>query len=576
MQVAAIIRDMNSTPSFSQQSSKSANHRSRGRLLRFLADEVDTSWTPVLLAIGFAGIAETGILALINFAAGEVFNGEQSTLLALAFVAMNAALFWTQWFALGRASDAVEQAISTIKNRVSDKLRRSDLRFVEDQGGIEAYGPLTQIGVISQGTVILISTGQAVSLLFFVFVYLAILSPANLVAILAILAVCIPLFIGGYAGTRALMQQASTTEEGFFRRFGEVLNGFTEIAADRNLSDALMDELESTSAETLQIKAATATRQVRDINFASFMVSLLLFAVVFTVPVVVDESGPRIHELATAVLFLFGSVGELATTVPVLGRFDASVSNLYDLEERLDRAVAVADGLPPVEGLREFKRIELEGVRFRYVDDAKQTTFTVGPIDLTLHGGELLFIVGGNGSGKSTLLKLLTGLYRPDAGQVRLDGHALVDAERPRYRTLFATVFTDFHLFQRLYSLPDLDPAEVERRLAELGLAEKTRYSEQGFSNLKLSTGQKKRIALLSALLKERPIVVLDEMAADQDPTFRRHFYEEMLPALKAQGLTLVCVTHDDHYFHIADRVLTMREGQLVDFLRGDTPRGTV
>jgi putative ATP-binding cassette transporter len=107
----------------------------------------------------------------------------------------------------------------------------------------------------------------------------------------------------------------------------------------------------------------------------------------------------------------------------------------------------------------------------------------------------------------------------------------------------------------------------AERALAAvkdgLGLAGKTRYGADGFSSLALSTGQKKRIALLAALLKERPILVLDELAADQDPQFRRHFYEELLPALKAQGLTLVCVTHDDHYFHVADRVLAMREGRL-------------
>jgi putative ATP-binding cassette transporter len=276
------------------------------------------------------------------------------------------------------------------------------------------------------------------------------------------------------------------------------------------------------------------------------------------------ESGTQIHQLATAVLFLFGPVGELATTLPVLGRFDAAVTDLYALEDRLDRATGAADGLPSADGVAAFEQVELAGVGFHYAERDGQTTFAVGPLDLCLRPGELVFVVGGNGSGKSTLLKLLTGLYRPASGRVLLDGRVVDDAERPRYRTLFATVFTDFHLFERLYGLPDIDPAEVERGLAELGLADKTRYTDTGFSSLALSTGQKKRIALLAALLKARPIVVLDELAADQDPAFRRRFYEEMLPALKARGLTLVCVTHDDHYFHVADRVLAMREGRLL------------
>jgi putative ATP-binding cassette transporter len=248
-----------------------------------------------------------------------------------------------------------------------------------------------------------------------------------------------------------------------------------------------------------------------------------------------------------------------------MAKVDAAVGALYALEARLDRALADADGLAPAEPVRGFERIELDGVGFRYTDPNGQTSFAVGPLSLTLARGEILFIVGGNGSGKSTLLKLLTGLYRPDTGRVRLDGRVLVDAERPAYRTLFAAVFTDFHLFERLYGLPDIDPDLVNRRLAELGLAEKTRYTDDGFSHLALSTGQKKRIALLAALLKERPILVLDELAADQDPAFRRRFYEELLPALKADGLTVICVTHDDHWFHVADRVLTVSDGRLVE-----------
>ena len=556
--------------------------RSGRHLYRFLADEVDARWVLIGLAILLAGLGEALLLALINLAAEGIYAGEERWLLALAFGGVFAASAAAQWLALSRSSDAVEGAIAGIKIRVAEKLRRSSLRVVEAQGGIDAYAPLTRIGVISQGTVLLVLAAQALSVLAFVCIYLALLSPASLVAIVAILAVTLPVLGAGYEGTRSLLQRAAAVEGRFFHRFGELVSGFSDVVMDRRLSDGLLADLGRISRESLDAKLAATERHVRDINFASSMLSLLMFAVMFAVPLTLGQDGGMSHELATAVLFLFGPVGELAAAIPVLGRFDAAVSDLYALEARLDHASAAADDLPPAVGPRGFERIELAGVGFHYdlADTAigeapageRQTAFAVGPLDLTLRRGELVFIVGGNGSGKSTLLKLLTGLYRPAAGRVLLDGKAIADDARPAYRTLFATVFTDFHLFERLHGQPDVDPAAVNERLAELGLAGKTRYTAGGFTDLALSTGQRKRIALLAALGKERPILVLDELAADQDPPFRRRFYEEMLPALKEQGLTLVCVTHDDHYFHVADRVLRMRDGRLLEQGRGGSP----
>jgi putative ATP-binding cassette transporter len=541
-----------------------ATRRGGPNLLRFVVDEVQAPWVPIVLAIIGSGVAETMLLAIINLAAGGIYLGDRPWLLAAVFTGVFALLMGAQWFALTRTSDAVEHAIAGAKIRVGGKLLPSSLRSIEARGGVDAYTPLTRVGVISQGTVLLVSSAQAVSGLLFIAIYLALLSPANLLVICAILAVCLPFFSGAYRATRGLLREAAGIEARLFHRFTELIQGFSEVVLDRQLSDGLMAELDQTSTAALQRKTEVAERQVRDINFTSSMLSLLLFAVVFVVPLALGESSINIHALATAVLFLFGPVGELAITIPVLGRFDAAVSDLYALEDGLDRAAGESDGLSPVQGLTEFQHIELADVGFHYSERGEQGAFGVGPLNLTLHRGEMLFIVGGNGSGKSTLLKLLTGLYPPDSGRVLLDGRSVGEAERPAYRTLFAAVFTDFHLFPRLHGRPGIDPDMVNRRLAELGLGNKTRFGADGFHDLELSTGQRKRIALLAATLKERPILVLDELAADQDPAFRRHFYEEMLPQFKARGLTLVCVTHDDQFFHVADRVLMMREGRFV------------
>jgi putative ATP-binding cassette transporter len=191
----------------------------------------------------------------------------------------------------------------------------------------------------------------------------------------------------------------------------------------------------------------------------------------------------------------------------------------------------------------------------------------VGPADFTLRSGELVFITGGNGSGKSTFLKLLAGLYRPDAGQIRFDGILVTDSTREAYRQLITAIFVDYHLFQRLYGIPDPDPREVDELLAQFRLLDKTGLTNGEFDTVNLSTGQRKRLALIVGLLEKRPILLLDEWAADQDPEFRRKFYFDLLPALHRAGRTVVVISHDDRYLDEMDlpaRRLRMDEGRFV------------
>ena len=166
---------------------------------------------------------------------------------------------------------------------------------------------------------------------------------------------------------------------------------------------------------------------------------------------------------------------------------------------------------------------------------------------------------------------LLTGLYQPQSGEILLDGKAL-SAEKPEdYRKLFSAVFTDVWLFDRLLG-PDgqqADPALVEKWLAHLQMSHKLELQDGKILNLKLSKGQKKRVALLLALAEERDIILLDEWAADQDPHFRREFYQVLLPLMQAMGKTIFAISHDDHYFIHADRLLEMRDGKLSE-LTGD------
>lgn len=211
----------------------------------------------------------------------------------------------------------------------------------------------------------------------------------------------------------------------------------------------------------------------------------------------------------------------------------------------------------------DWQTLELRDVTFSYQDGA----FAVGPVNLTLRRGENVFLIGGNGSGKSTLAMLLTGLYQPTSGKILVDGEPLAAEEPEAYRRLFSAVFTDVSLFERLLG-PGGEPADpvlVEKWLAHLQMGDKLELEDGRILNLQLSKGQKKRVALLLALAEERDILLLDEWAADQDPHFRREFYQVLLPLMQQMGKTLFAISHDDSYFRHADRLLEMRSGRLFE-----------
>ena len=213
-----------------------------------------------------------------------------------------------------------------------------------------------------------------------------------------------------------------------------------------------------------------------------------------------------------------------------------------------------------------WRTLRLCGLRFHYGNG-----FGLGPIDLELIPGELVFVTGGNGSGKSTLMRSLLGLQAPTAGWVEWDGEAVTGAQVAAYRQLFTALFNEVHLFDQLYGL-SASPAEVQALLVRLGLQGVVDLQGDSFSTLSLSTGQRKRLAMVVALLEDRPICVFDEWSANLDPETTRFYYCELLPELLARGKTVVAVSHDDRYFDRADRVVVMEGGRIVSDSR--RPRG--
>jgi putative ATP-binding cassette transporter len=274
-----------------------------------------------------------------------------------------------------------------------------------------------------------------------------------------------------------------------------------------------------------------------------------------------------VAHFVVAALFLINPISFLTQGAQQLAPGMASLRHLerIGLDIELEIEDATAGRARPAELPSMWQRLRAADVRFRYPAEAEQG-YELGPIDLDIYRGEMVFLTGGNGSGKSTLLLLLCGLLRPSAGRLLIDGHAVSD-DMIRYRARFAGVFGDCFLFPHVLDgtgqcLPD---SRIKEHLQWLGLGNKVHSNQGELSTLALSTGQRKRIALLQCYAEDREICFFDEWAADQDTQFREYFYCVLLPRLKQMGKTLLVISHDDRYFHVADRIIKLEGGRIID-----------
>lgn len=541
------------------------------KLLQLLRRESAVSLRWLLLLAALAGISSALVLAVINTSAGlaapSTSGAGGSTeppstgRNALLFVVIMAIYAVSQWKLYSTATAEIEKILDRVRIRVADKVRRCDLLPIERLGQTVIYAGLTkETQTVSQAATLVIMSAQAAVLVVFTALYVAYLSFVAFFLTAGVAVMTSVLHLRRARRMSHAIHELSVRENDLFDSMRHFLDGFKEVRMSRARSDDLFAHFTAISADTTARKCETHGQIARTFIFSQMSFYALLGVVVFLVPRLSQTHAGPVVNITAAVLFLMGPITTLVGTVPNLAVADAAVDNLASLEAALDQALS--DGFDAAAPRLSFQEIEFEDVVFHY-DSDRGDAFSVGPINLILKAGETVFVAGGNGSGKSTFLKLLTALYHPHQGVIRIDGKVLRPDAGESYRSLFSTVFTDYHLFDRLYGLLDTPPEAVDRALGYVELTGKTRVVDGRFETLDLSGGQRKRLALLVSLLEDRPIYVFDEMAADQDPAFRRKFYEEILPTLRRSGRTVVAVTHDDKYFGATDRLLKMEEGRI-------------
>lgn len=366
---------------------------------------------------------------------------------------------------------------------------------------------------------------------------------------------------------RRKLGKARAEQDALVGHFRALVEGFKELKLHKERREAFLNE-----------SIRSAAGRVREGNVAGLSMfawvagwgQLLYFGylgfLAFGLPMMVELPRETVISAVLTLLFIMSPLDSVLNWLPVVARAGISMRRIealgISLEVQDDSSVSDPSSSPSME---LGGPIVIKDITYTYTATERGGEgFTLGPIDLTVHPGEMLFLVGGNGSGKTTLVKLLTGLYVPEGGSVRVDGQEIDACSLDEYRSLFTVVFADGFLFTTLLGLDETDlDARGTELLSDLGLDGVVRVEEGAFTTTNLSQGQRKRLALVAACLEDRPVLVLDEWASYQDPRFKRAFYLEILPALQARGKTLIVISHDEDYFEVADRVVHLTSGMV-------------
>lgn len=536
------------------------------RILEFIEKESQDSYHQLALMAVISGISNGLLLAIVNHAAQVVALDQGLTQYFILYMVTFTLFLYTQWFAYEKAITLIEEAIYNKRTRLSQKISLVELSFLEKMGSNNLYSRLTQNDTFISQVMPQITAGAQMSILIvFSFLYLAYISPLTFFIAMVMIAIGIILFLAQTKSIKDSLQAVRNKENIYFKSISDMVNGFKEIKINRNRARDILERIVKVSTESRQLKVYAGRKEAKIWGFGRTFIYALLPILVFIIPSLSDEHAVDIFKITATLLFIVGPITILVNTLPLLNRVDLVLDELTVLEKDMDQAISSLHiRREGSDMFNQFNTLKLENINFSYPGNV--ASFSAGPFKKIINAGELLFVVGGNGSGKSTFLKLLTGLYFPVTGHIKVDDIIISKENYSMYRNLFSVVFTDFHLFEKLYGIKNIDTKKVNHWLKKMRMDHKVQYQDSQFSSTNLSTGQRKRLAFIAAILEDKPILVLDEFAADQDPQFRQYFYEELLIELKNTGKTVIAVTHDDHYFHVADRVLKMNDGKLVDY----------
>ncbi|KAF0567844.1 ABC-type siderophore export system, fused ATPase and permease component [Psychrobacter nivimaris] len=374
--------------------------------------------------------------------------------------------------------------------------------------------------------------------------------------------------------------------DALYQDYQSIIEGRKELALNQHRAEKLYtDDFLAHAKSYEKTVTKSDTFHLSAVNWSNIMMFASI-GIVFAVANYLDIPMGVATTFSLTILFMQSPLLHAVGAYPTLQTAQVALEKIQSLELAEHQPSFATDTVA-----QDWQSITLNNINYRYVgssnsshapdtavnDNAQNSDNSdnnqnpdnniLKSVNLTLQRGDVVFLIGANGSGKSTLAKIITGIFTPTTGTVQVDGQRVNSENNADFRQLFSAIFSDQHLFKQLIGIQGNEPDAdlVSDWLHKLNLQEKVSVSDHKLSTDKLSQGQRKRLAMLIAVAEQKDILLLDEWAADQDPAFRRVFYQTLIPELKAMGKTLFIISHDDGYFEHADRLLLMKEGRLIE-----------
>lgn len=501
-----------------------------------------------------------GIIAYINhtFLSGQIFEALSWQSFA-QFLAMVLLLLLTSFASQYALTCLGHQFVYQLRTQLVKQILDTPVAQVDNLGSARLMASLsTDIQALTTAFVRMPELVQGIILAVAVSLYLGSLSWPLLLIIMLWIALTIWISTLLVKHVYQNLTHIRDINDALYQDYQSVIEGRKELALNQQRAKQLYTQDLVGHAKAYKKTIIKAdTYHLSAVNWSNIMMFAAI-GVIFAVASYLGLSLGVATTFALTLLFMQSPILHAVGAYPTLQTAQVALDKIQSLQ----LAEYQPEFISPTAN-KAWQSLTLRNIDYQY----SSQDLILQQVNLTLNKGDVVFLIGSNGSGKSTLAKVLTGIFAPTSGEMTLDGRLITEANRAQYRQLFSAIFSDQHIFKQLIGKDGnaVDMDLVQHWQHRLQLQNKVSIDGDKLSTDKLSQGQRKRLAMLTTVAEKKDILLLDEWAADQDPAFRRVFYQHLIPELKALGKTLFIISHDDSYFEHADRLLLMKQGKLVE-----------
>ncbi|MGH2665955.1 ATP-binding cassette domain-containing protein [Flavobacterium sp.] len=448
---------------------------------------------------------------------------------------------------------------------ILDKLRNSNLSDFNKIGAERVYATIEDTKVLMHIPPVLTNTVNSVISIIVCLFYFFIVSPIGALGLLAIIVSIIVVYNKRNKSVLEVRRKVRGFNDVYFGLVGDMLFGFKELKMNSKRNGKLFKKIHENRMQAKELDILTSKKFLTNGLIGQYGWYIIVAFIIFGLPNMITISSASIASLIIIFLFILGPINMLMSLESYFSEVSVAKNRIENFLADIS-FMSYKEGKEITESLPDkFDQIIFKDVIYEYFDEDNQNRFTLGPINLTIEEGETIFIIGGNGSGKSTFMNLLSGLTKPSSGTININNHDLTETDYPKYRNLISAIFTNHHLFSNNYEDYELkDNTEFNKLIDLMELEDIIDKDNITGISKKLSKGQEKRLAMIFAIMEKRPILILDEWAAEQDPYFKKYFYEELVLKFKLERKTIIAITHDDAYFEHCDRIIKFEYGNVI------------